>query len=116
MVTRDAYHQDKSLANLQFICQGLAAKLQNAFPIVSGSIQGASGKNATITLGRRNRIVPGMKLVVFKVVPKTDSSGEPIGSDTQKVGEGTVMNISSSTSTIQLTQGSAAGNEMVITK
>ncbi|HUT52593.1 MAG TPA: CsgG/HfaB family protein [bacterium] len=116
MVTRDAYHQDKSLSNLQFICRGLAAKLQNAFPIVSGNIQGASGKNATITLGRRNRIVPGMKLVVFKVVPKTDPSGETIGADTRKIGEATVMAISSSASTIQLTQGSASGNDMVITK
>jgi hypothetical protein len=116
MVTRDAYHQDKSLSNLQFISQGLAAKLQNAFPIVQGNIQGAQGKSATINLGRRNLIVPGMKLVVFKVIPKTDQSGEPIGADTQKIGEGTVMTISSSASNIQLTQGSASGNDMVITK
>jgi hypothetical protein len=119
MVTRDAFHQDKSLGNLQFITRGLATKLKNAFPIVQGNIQKASGNNMVITLGRRNRIRPGMKVVFFKVIPRTDAAGNPIGVDTQKIGYGSVMSTSSSASTVQVTktQGAAPkAQDLVITK
>jgi hypothetical protein len=119
MVTRDAFHQDKSLGNLQFITRGLATKLKNAFPIVQGNIQKSQGNSVVITLGRRNRIKPGMKVVFFKVIPRTDAAGNPIGVDTQKIGYGSVMSTSSSASTVQVTktQGAAPkAQDLVITK
>ena len=118
LVTRDAYHQDKSLENLRFITRGLAIKLQNAFPVVQGSISKSTGKNATISLGRANQVMPGMKVVFFKVIPKTDANGKSVGSDTQKIGEGRITALGSSSSDVQVTttQGSPQANDLVITK
>ena len=118
LVTRDAYHQDKSLENLRFITRGLAVKLQNAFPIVQGSISKSAGRNATISLGRANQVMPGMKVVFFKVIPKTDANGQPVGSDTQKIGEGRITSLGSSSSDVEITatQGTPQANDLVITK
>ncbi len=118
MVTRDAFHQDKSLSNLQFITQGLAVKLQNSFPIVQGNIAQASGNNMQVTLGRNNRILPGMKVVLFKVVAQTDQAGNSLGADTQKIGEGKITAISNSSSSVQVISSSTspAGGDLVITK
>jgi len=118
LVTRDAYHQDKSLENLRFITRGLAVKLQNAFPVVQGTISKSAGRNATISLGRANQVMPGMKVVFFKVIPKTDANGNPVGSDTQKIGEGRITALGSSSSDVQVTttQGTPAANDLVITK
>jgi hypothetical protein len=117
MVTRDAYHQDKSLRTLQFICRGLAVKLRNAFPIVQGNVTDA-GRNARISLGRRNRIGPGMKVVFFQVIPKRDASGEPIGADTRKIGTGTVSSVSVSSSVVETNRlsGSLTSQDLVMTK
>ena len=118
MVTRDAYHQDKSLENLRFITRGLAVKLQNAFPIVQGSISRSEGRNVVISLGRANLVMPGMRVVFFKVIPKTDANGQPVGSDTQKIGEGKIDAISSTSSNVEVTvsKGTPAQNDLVITK
>lgn len=118
MVTRDAYHQDKSLENLRFITRGLAVKLQNAFPVVQGQISKSTGKSATISLGRSSRVLPGMKVVLFKVIPKTDANGNPVGNDTKKIGEGRITSLSPTSSDVEITisQGSPAANDLVITK
>ncbi len=117
MVTRDAYHQDKSLRTLQFICRGLAVKLKNAFPVVQGNVTQA-GRNARISLGRRNRIAPGMKVVFFKVIPKRDAAGNAIGADTRKIGTGTVNSVSVSSSTVKTTglRASLTSQDLVMTK
>lgn len=118
MVTRDAYHQDKSLSNLQFITRGLAVKLKNAFPIVQGNISRAEGRSMVISLGRRNRVTPGMRVVFFKVIPKTNAAGEPVGADTQKIGEGRIVSTSGSSSNVQIisTKTQLQANDLVITK
>lgn len=118
MVTRDAFHQDKSLENLRFITRGLAVKVQNAFPVVQGSIAQAGGGTVVVDLGRRNRVMPGMKVVFFKVIPKTDPSGQSLGADSQKLAEGTISSISSSSSNIELdkVESDPQPNDLVITK
>ncbi|MFO8055869.1 MAG: CsgG/HfaB family protein, partial [bacterium] len=117
MITRDAYHHDKSLRTLQFICRGLAAKLKNAFPIVQGNVASA-GRKATISLGRRNRVGPGMKVVFFKLIPKRDESGEPIGADTKKIGTGTITSVSISSSEVKTDElkQSLSSQDLVMTK
>jgi len=116
MVTRDAYHEDKSLSNLKFISKGLAVKLQNAFPVVQGTVA-QTGRDITIDLGLRNRVVPGMKVVFFRTVEKTGPDGESAGTDTEKIGEGTVKDIASASSKIDLESGEAPSvKDRVITK
>lgn len=118
MLTRDAFHQEKSLENIRFLAQGLAVKIKNSFPIVTGAISSSQGRTVIINLGSRQRLRPGMKVVLFKIIPKTNASGQPIGADTEKIGEGTIMAVTGSNSTIQVTSSSATpqAQDMVVTK
>jgi hypothetical protein len=118
MVTRDAFHQDKSLKNLQFITRGLASKIQNDFPIIQGTISSASGNSMTVDLGRKNRMIPGMKLVVFSLVPQKDAKGNPTGADTKQIGYGAIDNVTATNSTAKITKTNEApkSNDLVITK
>jgi len=118
MITKDAYHQDKSLQNLRFITRGLAVKLENSFPIVQGNIASTGRNEVVVNLGTNNRIIPGMKVVFFEVVPKTGEDGQPLGEDTVKIAEGSIESASSNSSTVKLNRSEKdpEADDLVITK
>jgi hypothetical protein len=94
LMEKDAFHEDKSLSNLQFLMQGLALKLKNGFPILEGQILSQQGDSFTINLGSNHLIKPGMRVIVFKeekmIQPET---GMVLGIETEQLAEAKVVEV-----------------------
>ncbi len=95
METRDVYGEDKGLAQVQFIVNGLALKFKHSFPLVEGIVIKAAGKDIYADFGIASRIKKDMKFIIFRegeviVHPVT---GKKLGSETKELGQARVINI-----------------------
>jgi tetratricopeptide (TPR) repeat protein/TolB-like protein len=92
---KDVYGQDKSLARLQYLTNGLASKFKHSFPLIEGLVIKINGKDIYADFGSVKMIKAEMKFIVFRegdpiVHPVT---GKTLGSDTQELGVATVVDV-----------------------
>lgn len=95
MEANDVFAQDKSIAQIQYITNGLALKFKHGFPLIEGLVIKVQGKRIYADFGSFQRIKKDMKFIVFKpgetiVHPVT---GKILGSETEELGVATVVNV-----------------------
>ena len=66
MEAQDVYTEDKTLAQLQYIVNGLALKFKHSFPLIEGIVIKASGKDIYADVGMASRIKKDMKFIIFR--------------------------------------------------
>jgi tetratricopeptide (TPR) repeat protein len=92
---RDVYGQEKSLAQIRYLTNGLALKLKNSFPLIEGIVVKTSGNNVFADFGSIQGIKKQMKFIVFRegkaiIHPVT---GKALGSETEELGVATVVDV-----------------------
>lgn len=92
---KDVYGQDKSLAQIQYLTNGLALKFKHSFPLLEGMVIKVSKNSIYADFGSAQRIKKEMKFIVFRegetiVHPVT---GKVLGSESEELGVATVVNV-----------------------
>ena len=95
MEAKDVYGQDKDLAQIQYLVNGLALKLKHSFPLIEGMVVQAKGNEVYADFGSFNHIKEEMRFIVFRqgatiVHPVT---GKVLGSETEELGVATVVKV-----------------------
>jgi TolB-like protein/tetratricopeptide (TPR) repeat protein len=95
MDAKDVYAEDKNLAQVQFIVNGLAWKFKHSFPLVEGIVIKAAGKDVYADFGTASRVKKDMKFIVYRegaaiVHPIT---GKKLGAETKELGEARIINV-----------------------
>jgi TolB-like protein len=95
MDAKDVYAEDKNLAQIQFIANGLAWKFKHSFPLVEGIVIKAAGKEVYADFGSASRVKKDMKFIVFRegeimVHPVT---GKKLGAETKELGQARVITV-----------------------
>lgn len=95
MEARDVYGQDKSLARIQYLTDGLALKFKHAFPLVEGMVIKVKGKEIYADFGLAQHLKKEMKFIVFREGEKVvhPVTGKVLGSDTEELGVATVVKL-----------------------
>ena len=95
MDAKDVYAEDKNIAQIQFIVNGLAWKFKHSFPLVEGIVIKAAGKDVYADFGTVSRVKKDMKFIVYRegeaiVHPVT---GKKLGAETKELGQARVINV-----------------------
>jgi tetratricopeptide (TPR) repeat protein/TolB-like protein len=95
MEAQDVYAEDKTLAQIQYIINGLALKFKHSFPLIEGIVIKASGKDIYADVGAASRIKKDMKFIIFRqetaiIHPLT---GKKLGSEIKELGQARVVNV-----------------------
>jgi TolB-like protein len=92
---KDVYGQDKSLASLQYLTNGLALKFVHSFPLVEGMVLKVDGDTIYADFGTDQQIKKEMKFIVFREGEKIihPVTGRVLGSNTEKLGVARVVNV-----------------------
>ena len=117
LVEKDAFHEDKSPANLAFLMRGLADKLRQGFPLLEGRVAAVEGDELLVDFaGHELRLA--RKLVLFREAPPAGSAdGEVVGLDAVPLGEAAVRVIDGPRVRATLSaEVDAAPGDKVITK
>lgn len=95
MEARDVYGQQKSLAQMQYLANGLALKIKNSFPLLEGIVVKTSGKNIFADFGSIQGIKKEMKFIVFRIGETITHpvTGKVLGSETEELGVATVIDV-----------------------
>jgi hypothetical protein len=93
--SHDVYGEDKSLAGVSRLMEGLATKFRNSFPLVEGIVIKADGDSIVVDIGKKKGVGRNAMLVVFKegeplVHPVT---GKVLGSPTKILGKAKVTEV-----------------------
>jgi len=119
LTEKDVYKEDKSLDALKFLTRALSIRLREDFPILEGKVVKLEGKNATLDLGKSQKIKPGMRVIFFTEQPILDiETGMSLGTATEKIGAGKVIQVSDFMSLSELIgkTGEILNDQLVITK
>jgi TolB-like protein len=92
---KDVYSQEKDLAQIQYLTNGLALKLKHSFPLIEGMVIQAKGNDIYADFGSFNNIKKEMRFIVFRkgetiVHPIT---GKVLGSESEELGVATVVKV-----------------------
>ena len=95
MAAKDVYDEDKSMAGLKAILEGLALKYKNTFPLLEGLIIQKDGEVILVDLGSNKNIKPDMGLILFREGEdiKHPVSGALLGSESIELGVAKVNNV-----------------------
>lgn len=95
MAAKDVYDEDKSMAGLKAILEGLALKYKNTFPLLEGLIIQKNGEVILVDLGSNKNIKPDMGLILFREGEeiKHPVSGALLGSESIELGAAKVENV-----------------------
>jgi hypothetical protein len=95
ILARDVYEEDKNLATIRKMSQGLALKFKQAMPVIEGEVVKLKGQDVYTDLGAEERILRGMRILLFRegemiTHPRT---GKPLGCDALELGEAVVKGV-----------------------
>lgn len=119
---QDVYGQDKSLAQLRYLTQGLALKFRHSFPLLEGMVIKVSGEKIYADFGQQQHIKKDMQFIVFREGEKIvhPVTGRVLGCDTQNLGVATVVNVFEDMSVGALRRTAAAGDirvsDLIVTR
>jgi hypothetical protein len=104
METKDVYIEDKSLAAVKELMEGLASKLTLGFPVVEGIVVKRERGTLFSDLGSASGIRRSMATAVYRRGKeiKHPVSGKSLGWDMVKIGDGTIEDVQDSFSKIRL--------------
>ncbi|UCD89608.1 MAG: hypothetical protein JSW04_14550, partial [Desulfobacterales bacterium] len=90
---KDVFGQDKSIAQIRYLTNGLALKLKHSFPLIEGLVIRTKGKDIYADFGSFKRIKKEMKFIVFRqgeavIHPMTSKI---LGRETEELGLATVV-------------------------
>lgn len=92
---KDVYGQEKSLAQIRYLTDGLALKFKHSFPLLEGMVVKVSGKEIYVDFGAAHKIKKDMKFIVFREGEKIvhPVTGKVLGSDSTVLGVATVVSV-----------------------
>ena len=95
MEAQDVYTEDKTLAQLQYVINGLALKFKHSFPLIEGIVIKASGKDIYADVGMASRIKKDMKFIIFRqgAAISHPLTGKNLGSEIRELGQARVVNV-----------------------
>ena len=114
MEAQDVYAEDKTLAQIQYIINGLALKFKHSFPLIEGIVIKASGKDIYADLGMASRIKKDMKFIVFRqgAAISHPLSGTNLGSEIRELGQARVVSVLEAMSIGRLIAEAARGERV----
>lgn len=113
METKDAYIEDKSLAAVKELMEGLAAKLTLGFPVVEGMVIKREKGTVYSDIGRGSGVRAGMGAAIFRRGKeiKHPVTGKSLGWDMTKIGDGIFEDVEDGFSKVRLHEkGKPAGD------
>jgi TolB-like protein len=119
---KDVYSQDKDLAQIQYVTNGLALKLKHSFPLIEGLVIQTKGNEIYADFGSFKRIKQEMRFIVFRMGEKIvhPVTGKVLGSETEELGVATVIKVFDDMSIGKLIADFDVGNikveDLIITK
>jgi hypothetical protein len=104
METKDAYIEDKSLAAVKELMEGLASKLTLGFPVVEGIVIKREKGTLFSDLGSSTGVRKSMSAAVYRRGKelKHPVTGKSLGWDMVKIGDGTIEDVQDSFSKVRL--------------
>ena len=92
---KDVYGQEKSLAQIRYLTDGLALKFTHSFPLLEGMVVRVSGKEIYVDFGAAHKIKKDMKFIVFREGEKIvhPVTGKVLGSDSIVLGVANVVSV-----------------------
>lgn len=119
---QDVYGQEKSLAQLRYLTQGLALKFRHRFPLLEGMVIKVSGEKIYADFGLQQQIRKDMQFIVFREGEKIvhPVTGRVLGCDTQNLGVATVVNVFQDMSVGELRRTAQSGDirvsDLIVTR
>jgi len=113
METKDAYIEDKSLAAVKELMDGLAAKLSLGFPVVEGMVIKREKGTVYSDIGRNTGVRNGMGAAIYRRGKeiKHPVTGKSLGWDMTKIGDGIFEDVEDGFSKVRLHEkGKPAGD------
>jgi TolB-like protein len=116
MDAKDVYAEDKNLAQVQFIINGLAWKFKHSFPLVEGIVIKASGKDIYADFGTASHVKPDMKFIVYREVEAIvhPITGKKLGAETKELGQARIVNVLEDMTIGKLVADVAAGQQIQV--
>ncbi len=104
METKDAYIEDKSLAAVKELMDGLAAKLSLGFPVVEGMVIKREKGTVYSDIGRNTGVRNGMGAAIYRRGKeiKHPVTGKSLGWDMTKIGDGIFEDVEDGFSKVRL--------------
>jgi Curli production assembly/transport component CsgG/Glucodextranase, domain B len=104
METKDAYIEDKSLAAVKELMEGLASKLTLGFPVVEGMVVKRDKGTVFSDIGRASGVRGGMGAAIYRRGKeiKHPVTGKSLGWDMVKIGDGTFEEVEDGFSKVRL--------------
>jgi tetratricopeptide (TPR) repeat protein/TolB-like protein len=95
MEAQDVYTEDKTLAQIQYVINGLSLKFKHSFPLIEGIVIKASGKDIYTDMGMASRIKKDMKFIIFRqgAAISHPLTGKTLGSEIRELGQARVVNV-----------------------
>lgn len=108
METKDVYIEDKSLAAVKELMEGLASKLTLGFPVVEGMVVKREKGTLFSDLGSASGIRKSMAAAVYRRGKeiKHPVTGKSLGWDMVKIGDGTIEDVQDGFSKVRLSDRS----------
>jgi hypothetical protein len=104
METRDAYIEDKSLAAVKELMEGLASKLSLGFPVVEGLVVKREKGTVFSDIGRASGVRSSMGAAIYRRGKEIRHpvTGKSLGWDMVKIGDGTFEEVEDGFSKVRL--------------
>jgi hypothetical protein len=110
LLSRDAYTEATDLKSLNAMCERLAWKIRQAFPLVEGNVVKVSGRTIYTDLAAANGIVPNMQLIVFKLGEEIrGANGQLLGAETEEKGLAVLVSVEEKMSKAELKPAKTGG-------
>jgi hypothetical protein len=95
LAAKDVFSQDKSIAKIQFISEGLALKFKHSFPLVEGLVVKVKGKDVYADFGWNKNIKKETKFIVYREGEKIfhPVTGRFLGCESMDLGEARVEEV-----------------------
>jgi hypothetical protein len=106
METKDVYIEDKSLAAVKELMEGLASKLTLGFPVVEGIVVKREKGTLFSDLGSSSGVRKSMAAAVYRRGKeiKHPATGKSLGWDMVKIGDGTIEDVQDGFSRVRLNE------------
>jgi uncharacterized protein YfaP (DUF2135 family) len=106
METKDVYIEDKSLAAVKELMEGLASKLTLGFPVVEGIVVKRDKGTLFSDMGSSTGIRKSMAAAVYRRGKeiKHPTTGKSLGWDMVKIGDGTIEDVQDGFSKVRLSE------------
>jgi len=95
LLTKDVFSEDKSLAALQDMAEGLSYKLRQGLPLLEGNIIRSEEKSYFLDLGTKDGVLTGQKVLFFREGPEIrhPATQMVLGHEWEIVSEGRIESV-----------------------